>query len=111
MSQTLVEIDPSYDFGKTRVWCSIRYYGKQYVNRVNSLYFKGHWETFGGLTYKLNSICTLGIDCTNLLCQSGVKGVISGADTIEDESQLIGSLFAGRFIIPFTANFSVTINL
>ena len=108
ISRVLVEIDPSYTWGKWRVWASARYFSKQYANRVNNVCFNGHWETFAGAKYNLAKNLSLSADIVNVLNKKGAKGKIDAADTITDNSLLRDYLISGTFIIPFTVNFSVS---
>lgn len=102
VSQVLAEIDPSYQSGDWRFWLSFRYFGRQYANKPNSIYFNGRWETFGGVDYKVNKYLTLNANVVNILNQSGAQGSISAADLVEDASQYRNYLMAGSFIRPFT---------
>lgn len=107
-SRFLLEIDPSYSYKNLNVWISARYYSKQFANKVNNVYFNGHWETFGGVNYTLKQNYSIGLNLTNILCQSGAKGSIDAADTITDTSLLNNYLLAGSYIIPFTATITLT---
>ena len=109
ISRLLLEIDPSYEWDKWKVWASARYYSKQYANKLNNVWFDGHWETFAGAQYRWNSHLTLALNAINLLNQTGANGTIDVADTITDDSLLQGYLTAGTFIRPFTLEFSVSI--
>ena len=109
-SRVLFEIDPSCSMNRIRVWLSARYYSRQYANKVNNVYFNGHWETFGGIGY--NHKCfSVDAKLTNILGQSGAKGSIAAADTITDVSILDNYLLAGSYIIPFSATLSLTVRL
>lgn len=110
-SRVLLEFDPSYGYKGMKVWLSARYYSKQFANKVNNVYFNGHWETFGGISYLLKEKYNFGINLTNLLGQTGAKGSIAAADTLTDTSLLNGYLLAGSYIIPFTATATITIRL
>lgn len=79
VSKMLIEIDPSYQWKKVRIWGSARYFSKEYANLTNSLYFKGRWETFAGFNYKPNNHLEFSATVVNLLNQRGAKGTISGA--------------------------------
>ena len=68
VSKTIIELDPSYMFGKFRVWASFRYQSKQYINKTNTLYFNGRWETFGGLDYSVNKFLSLSCNVINFFC-------------------------------------------
>lgn len=111
VSQTLAEIDPAYQFGDWRFWLSFRYFGRQYANKPNSLYFNGRWETFGGIDYKVNKHLALNVNVINFLNQSGAQGSISAADLVEDASGYKNYLMSGSFIRPFTMEFGVKITL
>ena len=111
LSQTIMEIDPSYNVTpKLRLWTSFRYFGKQYANMSNVLYFNGHWETFGGVNYTLNKNVNLGVTLVNFLNQTGVTGSISGSDLMTDASKYKDYMMAGTYIRPFTAEFKASIN-
>lgn len=105
-----IMIDPSYSFGPWRVWLQARYISKQYINKTNSLYFKGRWETFGGLDYQLNKQVKLSMNIINILNQKGASGVISSADLVEDASSYTNFAMAGTFIRPFTVEMGVKID-
>lgn len=109
VSQTLMEIDPSYSFSKFRVWASLRYFGKQYANYGNILYFNPHWETFGGLDYNVNKNLTCSLSVINFLNQNGALGTIGGSDLWNNDSYLskIPAFVAGGYIKPFTLEFKV----
>ena len=110
MSKVLVELDPSYSFDKWRIWLSFRYQGKQYINRTNTLYFKGRWETFGGVDYKLNDKVNLSLNLVNLLNQKGASGSIISADLATDVRDYQHHyLMSGSYIRPFTMELSANI--
>lgn len=110
MSKIIVELDPSYTAGDWRFWLSFRYQDKQYINKTNSLYFDGRWETFGGMDYKLNKHVTLTASVVNFLNQKGVSGSIGVADLVEDASQFRNYLMAGNYIRPFTFELTARVN-
>lgn len=110
MSRIIVELDPSYSFGNWRLWTSFRYQSKQYINKANSLYFNGRWETFGGVDYRMNKRVTLSANVINFLNQKGASGSISAADLIEDASVYKNYLMSGSYIRPFTVEFAAHIN-
>lgn len=110
MSRIIVELDPSYSFGNWRLWTSFRYQSKQYINKANSLYFNGRWETFGGVDYRMNKRVTLSANVINFLNQKGASGSISAADLIEDASAYKNYLMSGSYIRPFTVEFAAHIN-
>lgn len=104
-------LDPSYTSGDWRLWLTARYISKTYINKTNSLYFNGRWETFGGVDYQLNDKCKLSLNVINILNQKGASGSISSADLVEDASEYKNYLMAGKFIRPFTIELGVNINL
>lgn len=112
VSKVLVEIDPSYQWKKFRIWGSARYFSKEYANLTNSLYFKGRWETFAGINYKPNDHLEFSATIVNLLNQRGAKGSISGADlyTAEDAQNMEGRILSGTYIRPFTVEFGMKYN-
>lgn len=111
ISQTLFEIDPSYSYKKWRVWLSARYFGKTYANKLNTIYFKGRWETFGGVAYTVNKHLKLDVNVVNILNQKGARGSINAADLIEDPSAFRNYLMSGSYIRPFTVEFSVNLTI
>ncbi len=110
VSKVLLEIDPSYQWNKWRVWASARYYSRHYANKLNNVWFNGHWETFAGVDYKITKNLNIALNFINLLNQTGANGTIDVADTITDESLLCGYLTAGTFIRPFTLELSVRVS-
>lgn len=110
VSKILVELDPSYMFDKFRVWASFRYQSKQYINKTNSLYFNGRWETFAGVDYNLNKNVSFSLNLVNLFNQKGASGSISSADLVEDTSAYHNYLMSGSYIRPFTVEFGTRIN-
>lgn len=110
VSKTIIELDPSYSFDKFRVWLSFRYQSKQYINKTNSLYFNGRWETFGGVNYQLNKMVGFSVNLINILNEKGASGSIGAADLIEDASAYKNYLMAGTYIRPFTVEFAVHFN-
>lgn len=110
VSKTIIELDPSYQFDKFRVWASFRYQSKQYINKTNSLYFNGRWETFGGVDYNLNKHVGFSVNVVNILNQKGCSGSIGSADLVEDVSAYKNYLMAGSYIRPFTVEFAAHIN-
>ncbi len=111
LSQTLMEIDPSYSFlkGALRAWLSVRYFGKQYANPTNVFFYNPRWENFGGLDYRMSRNIDFKLQITNFLNQKGVKGAIQGADQILDADPYIGRKVVAGSIRPqtieLTANF------
>lgn len=110
VSKVIVELDPSYSFSKFRVWASFRYQSKQYINKPNSLYFNGRWETFGGVDYNLNKHVNFSLNFVNFFNQKGCDGSIGAADLLEDVSSFKNYLMAGSYIRPFTVEFATHIN-
>ena len=108
ISRVMLELDPSWSFGPWRAWLSARYYSRQYASRTNYAYFKGHWETFGGVDWKCTDKLKLALSFVNILCQSGSKGSIDVADTIASASELEGYIMAGSYIRPFTVDLTLT---
>ncbi len=108
ISRILLEIDPSYTWEKWKVWASCRYYSRQYANKLNNVWFNGHWETFAGVQFRQKRM-TYSLNAINLLNQTGANGTIDVADTITDNSILQGYLTAGTFIRPFTIELSAKI--
>lgn len=110
ISKVIVELDPSYTIDKWRIWASFRYQSKQYINKTNSLYFNGRWETFAGVDYTVNKNLGFSINAVNFLNQKGASGSISAADLVEDNSGYRNYLMAGNYIRPFTMEFAAHIN-
>lgn len=108
ISKLMVEFDPSYQWGNVRAWGSVRYDSRQYVSRTNLASFSGHFETFAGADWKITRSHSLSLSFVNLLMQSGAKGSIDIADTIDDPSVLDGYVMAGSYIRPFTVDLSYT---
>ena len=111
LSKTELEIEPSYRFNKWRVWLSARYFSKQYINKTNSLYFKGRWETFGGVDFQLNNHISFAASVVNILNQKGASGTIASADLITDPSHYNNYVMSGTFIRPFTFEFTTKLSL
>lgn len=109
LHKTELTVSPSYSPGKWRYWFTARYISKQYINKTNSLFFKGRVETFGGIDYNLSPKVKMSLNVINLLNQKGASGVISSADLIEDASNYSDYIMAGTFIRPFTIEFGTTI--
>jgi len=111
MSKMIIELDPSYQIDKWRFWLSFRYQSKQYINKTNTLFFKGRWETFGGIDYTLNKHVTLSFNAINILNQKGASGSIPAADLATDvQAYQHHFLMAGNYIRPFTMELSATMN-
>lgn len=111
VSKVLMEIDPSYQWNKFRVWASARYFSKQYACFSNALYFAPRWEIFAGFDYKYNKHINFSVNVVNLLNQTGAQGNIAGANTItvEKASKYYDKPLAGTFIRPFTLEFKTTV--
>lgn len=112
ISNVLIEIDPSYQWNKLRLWASARYFSKQYANMTNSLYFKGRWETFAGANYSLSKNVDFNLTVVNLLNQRGAQGSIAGTDLMTDEQAKAvigteGAILSGTYIRPFTVEFGM----
>ncbi len=107
----LAEIDPSFTKGKFRYWASARYYGKQFANMPNNVYFNGHWETFGGIDFRANDHVTLLLNLVNILNQRGASGSVSAADLMTDTSALKHILISGSCIRPFTVELTLKLLL
>jgi len=109
VSKVLIEIDPSYQWDKVRIWASARYFSKEYANLTNSLSFKGRWETFAGVNYNVNKNLEISASAVNLLNQRGAQGTISGADlfTEAEAKNMEGAILSGTYIRPFTVEFGL----
>ena len=115
MSKTLIELDPSYSFNKFRFWLSFRYFSKQYINKTNTLYFNGHWESFGGINYMMNKKVNFALNVVNIFNQSGATGSIGAADVLTAEQVSKKGynnnyVMSGSYIRPFEVTLSTTIN-
>lgn len=103
LSGVLMEVDPSYSFKNgIKLWASLRYFGKQYGNATNSLYYNGWWENFGGIDYRLSRDINLKFQVTNFLNQEGVKGKIQGADQVTDAAPYTNRTIVASAIRPQT---------
>ena len=109
-SKVIIELDPNYTYDRFNIWASFRYYGKQYDNVGNSVYFNGRWETFAGASYKANKMLTFNVNVVNFLNQRGAQGTIPGSELITDGSQYTGTIMAGNYIRPFTVEFGTKLN-
>lgn len=109
-SKLIVELDPNYTYDRFNIWASFRYYGKQYANVGNSVYFNGRWETFAGASYKASKMLTFNVNVVNFLNQRGAQGTIHGSELITDGSQYAGTIMAGNYIRPFTVEFGAKLN-
>lgn len=76
LSKLLLEIDPSYKFykGKLKAWVSLRYFGKQYGNALNTVEYNPWWESFGGIDYTMSRNVVIQFKVTNFLDERGIKG-------------------------------------
>jgi hypothetical protein len=110
VSKIIIELDPSYTYDPFRLWFSFRYQSKQYINRTNSLYFNGRWETFAGFDYKMNERVSFSLNLVNLFNQKGASGNISSADLVQDASPYHNYLMAGTYIRPFTVELCTQID-
>ena len=108
ISKLMVELDPSFRWSNVRAWASVRYDSRQYVSRTNLAWFSGHFETFAGADWNITPKHRITLNLVNLLMQSGAKGSIDIADTIEDSSALKGYVMAGSYIRPFTVDLAYT---
>ncbi len=110
MSKVIAELDPSYQTGDWRFWLSFRYQSKQYINRTNTLYFKGRWETFGGVDYTYNKHVSFSLNVINILNQKGASGSIAAADLATDVSGYQNHyLMSGTYIRPFTVELTTSL--
>ncbi len=112
ISKVLFEIDPSYSFwnDKMNIWLSARYFSKQYANLTNVLYFAPHWETFGGVSYKINKHLNVGVSVTNILNQRGATGSIQGSQLVTDPTPFYNTIVVGSYLIPFTIGANLDFN-
>lgn len=107
ISKVLMEIDPNYLYKNFRAWASFRYFSRQFANQTNALYFEARWETFAGLSYKLNKNIDLGLSAVNIFNQNGAKGTIQGAELITNSTLYNDSILVGSYIRPFTLEASL----
>ncbi|KWW28381.1 MAG: hypothetical protein AUK63_1930 [bacterium P3] len=112
LNQVLMEIDPSYSFGKFRVSATVRYTGKSYINLTNTLTMNPIWDTFANIDYRMNKYVSFNLNIINLLNTAGIAGRINGADTADEEQakSFDGQFMAGSFRIPRTFNFTTRIH-
>ena len=108
-SSVEIELEPSYQWNKWRLWLSARYYSKQYVNITNSLYFNPRWETFGGIDFAWKKNISFSINVINFLNQTGASAGIQAASLATDGSAFKNYLTSGTFIRPFTIEFSTSL--
>lgn len=104
-----IEFEPSYEIERWRIWTSLRYYSRQYVNITNSLYFNPRWETFSGVDFNMNKNVKLSLNIVNFLNQTGASAGIQDASLSSDPSLFKNYLTAGTFIRPFTLEFATQI--
>lgn len=109
-SKLIVELDPNYTYDRFNIWASFRYYGKQYANVGNSVYFNGRWETFAGASYKASKMLTFNVNVVNFLNQRGAQGTIPGSELITDGSQYAGTIMAGNYIRRSQLEFGAKLN-
>lgn len=112
--EQIVEFNPSYTYKWFNVWVSIRYSGRRMANMTNSLFHAGRWESFGGVGFKVNDKLSLAVNLTNFLNQKGASGAIPSASLLrkEDVDEKYENIpVIGYFVRPFTAEFSVKLNL
>lgn len=110
LSQMLMEIDPSYKIGNLKLWASVRYFGKQYGNLSNAIYYNSWWENFVGLNYTLSPKVDFKFQVTNFLNQKGISGTIQGGDqiTAATEPNYVGKIITAQSIRP--RMFELTVN-
>lgn len=108
-SKTLIEIDPSYSFGKFRIWASARYFSKAPCAYPGTLFFPSRWETFAGVDYKAAKNISFSLNVVNLLNQAGAQGRIVGTNTATDPEPYYDQPVAGTFIRPFTIDLKTKI--
>ena len=106
-----IELEPSYQHDKWRLWLSARYYGKSYINITNSLFLNPRWETFGGIDYTMNDHVTFSLNVVNFLDQTGASAGIQEASLATDPAPFYNYLTSGSFIRPFTLEAGVKIKL
>lgn len=109
MSKVLIELDPSYEIGKFRFNLNFRYFSKQYINKTNTLYFNGWWESFGSIQYHMNKNIDFSLNVTNLFNQLGAKGSIGAADLVTDTTPYKNYVMTGSYIRPFEIGATATI--
>ena len=106
-----IELEPSYEYRKWRIWLSARYYGKSYINITNTLFFKPHWETFGGIDFAMNDHVSFSLNVVNFLNQIGASAGIQEASLTVDPTPFFNYLTSGSFIRPFTLEMGIKIQL
>ena len=105
-SKVEIELEPSYEWEKWRVWVSARYYSKQYINITNSLYLSPRWETFAGVDFNWNKHVSLSLNVVNFLNQTGASAGIQEASLATDATPYRNYLTSGAYIRPFTVELS-----
>ncbi|MFC2497648.1 2,6-beta-D-fructofuranosidase [Capnocytophaga granulosa] len=110
MSKVLIELDPSYSWRKWRAGVNFRYFSKQYINKTNTLYFNGHWESFAHLNYAMNKQVSFTLGVINFLNQTGATGSIGAADLVTNTSKYTNYLMSGSYLRPFEVSLTTTIN-
>lgn len=108
-SKTLIEIDPSYQFGAFKVWASARYFSKASCAYPGTLFFPARWETFAGIDYQATKKIAFNLSVVNLLNQTGAQGRIVGTNTAIDPTPYYDQPVAGTFIRPFTIDLKTKI--
>lgn len=108
-SKVEIELEPSYQWEKWRIWVSARYYSKKYINITNSLYLSPRWETFGGVDYEWNDHISFSVNVVNFLSQTGASAGIQEASLATDTTPYKNYLTSGSYIRPFTVEFSTKI--
>jgi hypothetical protein len=113
LSKVLMEIDPSYKLGDFKLWASLRYFGKQYGNLTNTIYYNPWFENFAGVDFRLSRNCDMKLQVVNFLNQKGISGVLQGADqiTAAQEPSYIGKIMCANAIRPRTIEFTVNFKL
>jgi len=111
LSKILMEIDPSYTIGDFKIWCSLRYFGKQYGNLSNSFDYAPWWENFAGVDYNMSRNVNLKLQVVNFLDQKGIKGTLQGADQITNSDPFIGRTVLAGAIRPRTVELTATFKL
>lgn len=111
VSKFLLELDPSYSFGKYRVWTSFRYFSKQSAVMPGTMFFPGRWESFAGIDYQATKKVSFSLNMTNLFNQSGAQGRIIGTNTLQDYEMpdYLGKTVTGTFIRPFTVDLKMKV--
>lgn len=104
-----IELEPSYQIDKWRLWASARYYSRQYVNITNSLFFNPHWETFAGIDFTLNDHVQFTMNVINFLNQKGASAGIQDASLATDPTPFMNYLTAGTYLRPFTIEFGTNL--